>query len=108
MEINSHANDEFLSFLLTNTPSSKIKLLSMWDSLPTNFQIKVLSNPSELTQELIEKALLSNNEIIRYLAARQAYEWFKLRNEKIISLINNDKCEAIKFQWAEKVVISQF
>lgn len=69
--------EEHLKELLRNTPSSRSKLLSAWDGLSIETQIKLLHALADggrlhlsFHRDVITKALKSPNEYIRYLAAR--------------------------------------
>jgi hypothetical protein len=66
-----------LQELLEPTPSGTAKLLAAWDGLTPETQIAVLAakkkhpGPAYLYQQIIEKALTSNNAFVRYMAARE-------------------------------------
>ena len=66
-----------LQELLQPTPSGTAKLLAAWDGLTPETQIAVLAakkqqrGPAYLYQQIIEKALTSDNAFVRYTAARE-------------------------------------
>ena len=67
----------YLHELLQPTPSGAAKLIAAWDGLTPETQILMLAakkkspGPAYLYEQIIDKALLSDNGFVRYMAARE-------------------------------------
>lgn len=103
----------FLKELLIPTLGSVDKLCAVWDDLSTETQLFILIQiegdfedrhlpqryPNDLLEKIQLKALESNNEFIRYKAAKALYKTYE-PNEKealVNKRIDNDPCDLVKY-----------
>lgn len=103
----------FLKELLIPTLSSVDKLCSVWDDLSIETQLFIFSQieggcedrhlpqryPNDLLEKIQLKALESNNEFIRYKAAKALYKTYE-PNEKealVNKRIDNDPSDLVKY-----------
>lgn len=89
---------------LTDTPSSRLKLLAAWDGLSIDTQIEVLWNLGHaefgIHSQICERVLQSPNEYVRYLAARYGRLHHEL-DAAIQEKIKSDKSGLVKFAQSE-------
>lgn len=100
--------------LLPPTPSGTAKLIAAWDGLTAETQIALLMakkeqlrpaylykpfwGPAYLYQQIIEKALTSENGFVRYLAAREVYVADEDQRERDLrAQIDNDPEPLVRY-----------
>ena len=103
----------FLRELLIPTLSSVEKLCAVWDDLSTETQLFILTRirgdfedrylsqryPNDLLEKIELKALESNNEFIRYKAAKALYKTYEPSDEEILinKQIDDDPSDLVKY-----------
>lgn len=100
-----------LQELLQPTPSGTAKLIAAWDGLTPETQILMLAakkkhpGPAYLYDQIIDKALTSDNAFVRYMAAREIQLGDRDQREKDIrAQIDNDpeplvRCAHLETDW---------
>lgn len=91
--------DNSLDDLIQDKPSSKLKLLAVWNDLSIETQIKILLILKEKIPDKLKNICLSSkNSYIRHLTARYAqYREDNHEDKKLIEKITEDESPLVKY-----------